>query len=120
MAYQIQMGDDGIVRIGFPGGVLEHDEVDDFVREFTVYLDAATPETPLRALIMADRPSKKLSSKTRKALADLNCDPRLGKSATVGMDRYTRVLVGFMLKATGRDNICLFETEEKALVWLQE
>jgi hypothetical protein len=120
MPYQIQMGEDGILRIGFAGGILEHDEVDDFVRSFTAYLDTTTPEAPLCALMIVSQPGVKLLSKTRKALADLNLDPRLGKAATVGVDRYTRVLVGFILKATGRDNIRFFETEEKALAWLRE
>jgi hypothetical protein len=44
----------------------------------------------------------------------------LGKAATIGVDRYTRVLIGFVLKATGRDNIRLFDTEEQALAWLRE
>jgi len=30
-----------------------------------------------------------------------------------------RVLVSFVLKATRRDNIRFFETEEEALAWLQ-
>ncbi len=120
MPYQIQMENDGILRVGFLGGTLERDEVDDFVRDFHVYLDVATPEAPLRTLTIADQSGAKLSSKTRKAFADLNADPRLGKSATVGIDRYTRVLVGFVLKATGRDNIRFFDTEEKALTWLRE
>lgn len=120
MPYQIQMRDDGIVRINFANGALQHDEVDDFVRDFHVYLDAATPETPLRTLTISDQSGTKLSSKIRKAFADLNTDPRLGKSATVGLDRYVRVLVGFVLKATRRDNIRFFDTEENALAWLQE
>lgn len=120
MPYRIQMGDDGILRVDFAGGSLERDEVDAFIREFTVYLDAATPEAPLRMLTIANQSGAKLSSKTRKAFADLNSDPRLGKAATVGVDRYTRVLVGFVLKATGRDNIRFFETEEQALAWLRE
>jgi hypothetical protein len=120
MPYQIRMGDDGILRIGFIGGTLERDEVEDFVRDFHVYLDAVTPEAPLRTLTIADQSGAKLSSQVRKAFSDLNSDPRLGKSATIGVDRYTRVLIGFVLKATGRDNIRFFDTEEKALAWLRE
>ena len=120
MPYQIQMGDDGILRVSFGDTVLEREEVDDFVRDFHVYLDAATPEAPLRTLTIAGQAGAKLSSKVRKAFSDLNGDPRLGKAATIGVDRYTRVLIGFVLKATRRDNIRLFENEEKALVWLRE
>ncbi len=120
MPYQLQMGDDGILRINFVGGALESDEIDDFVRAFSVYLEAATPEAPLRTLTITEHAGAKLSPKTRKMFATLNHDPRLGKSATVGVDRYTRVLVGFVLKATGRDNIRFFETEAQALAWLRE
>jgi hypothetical protein len=120
MPYQIQMGDDGILRVDFAGGVLEREEVDDFVRDFYVHLDATTPEAPLRTLTVVGQAGTKLSSKVRKAFSDLNGDPRLGKAATIGVDRYTRVLIGFVLKATGRDNIRLFDTEEQALAWLRE
>ena len=120
MPYRIQMDDDGILRIDFVDGVLEREEVDDFVRDFHIHLDAATPEAPLRTLTVAGQSGVKLSSKVRKAFSDLNGDPRLGKSATIGVDRYTRVLIGFVLKATGRDNIRFFETEAQALAWLRE
>lgn len=119
MPYQIKMRDDGILRINFAGGTLEHDRIDDFVRDLNVYLDAVTPEVPLRILALTDRSDVKLSSKTRKAFANINLDPRIGKTATAGMNRYVRVLVSFVLKATGRDNIRFFETEEEALTWLQ-
>lgn len=120
MPYKMRMGDDEILRVDFAGGVLERDEVDDFVRDFRIYLDAATPEAPLRTLTFADQSGANLPSKTRRAFADLNLDPRLGKSATLGINRYTRVLIGFVLKATGRDNIRFFDTEEDALAWLRE
>lgn len=120
MPYQMQMGDDGILRVDFAGSVLEREEVDDFVRDFRVYLDTATLEAPLRTLTVAGQSGIKLSPKVRKAFADLNADPRLGKAATIGIDRYTRVLIGFVLKATGRDNIHFFDTEAKALAWLRE
>jgi hypothetical protein len=120
MPYQLQMGDDGILRIGFAGGTLERDEVEEFVRDFQDHLAAATPAAPLCTLTVAGQSGTKLSAKARKAFFELNGDPRLGKSATVGVDRYTRVLIGFMLKATRRDNIRLFDTEEEALAWLRE
>ncbi|MFN2108311.1 MAG: hypothetical protein ACK2UI_01495 [Anaerolineae bacterium] len=120
MPYQMQMKEKGILRIDFTGTTLERDEVDDFLRDFHTYLDVATPEAPLSTLTIADQSGSRFPSKMRKAFFDLNSDPRLGKSATVGVDRYTRVLLDFMLKATKRDNIRLFDTEEEALAWLKE
>lgn len=120
MPYQIQLIEAGIVRISFPGGSLEHEEVEDFMRDFRVYLDDATPEAPMNVMTIVGQQGAKLPSKTRKAFTDLNADKRLGKAATLGVDRYARVLIGFMLKATGRDNIRFFDTEEQALAWLRE
>ncbi len=118
MPYQMLMCEDGIVKISFDGG-LERDELDQFVDDVTRYLESATPEAPLRTLAIADQTGMKFSPAVRKAFTNLNADPRLGKCATVGVDRYMRVLVGFILKATRRDNIRFFDSEELALVWLQ-
>jgi hypothetical protein len=45
-------------------------------------------------------------------------DPRVGRSAMVGTSPYFRVLVGFILKATGRDDVRLFALLDEALDWL--
>ncbi|MEJ5309521.1 MAG: hypothetical protein WHX52_07090 [Anaerolineae bacterium] len=120
MPYQMQLIEPGIVRISFSGGSLGADELDDFIRDFHGYLDATTPEAPINILTIVEAPGAKLASKTRKAFTNLNADKRVGKAATLGVDRYARVLIGFMLKATGRDNIRFFDTEEQALAWLRE
>lgn len=120
MPYQIQLLEEGLVRISFPGGSLESDEVENFMQDFRVYLEAAAPEAPLNIMTIVGQEGAKLPSKTRKAFTDLNADKRVGKAATLGVDRYARVLIGFMLKATGRDNIRFFDTEEQALAWLRE
>ncbi len=117
MPYQMQMREDGILQIRFIG-VLESADLPQFISEFNRYLEAATPEKPLRTLSKADQPGMKYSPAVRKAFADMNSDPRLGKSATIGVDRYTRVLAGFVLKATGRENIRFFDAEELAVAWL--
>ncbi|HOU12581.1 MAG TPA: hypothetical protein PKZ84_05655 [Anaerolineae bacterium] len=118
MPYQMTMREDGILKIVFEGA-LERNELEQFVGDFTHYLESATPEAPLRTLTTTDQVGQKVSSVVRKAFANLNADPRLGKSATVGLDRYLRVLVGFVLKATGRNNIRFFDSEELAVVWLK-
>jgi hypothetical protein len=118
MPYQLQMKEDGILWIGLDE-LLEED-VESFIRDFTAYLEAATAEKPLRTYTVNTSPTIKYPTAIRKMFATLNSDARLGKSATVGINRYARVLVGFVLKATGRDNIGFFDSEEEALAWLKE
>jgi hypothetical protein len=118
MAYKMWMRDDGILRIQLDDDLVN--ELDKFTQEFTTYLDAATEKSPLYTFTTSSGSGGKLPSAVRKMFAELNRDPRLGKSATIGLDRYTRVLAGFVLKATGRNNIRFFDTEEEALAWLKE
>ena len=117
MAHNVIMGDDDILRIQFEGDIGK-EEIEAFLEDYLPYLEAASKENPLRVLALPAIGSNKFSSHARKTLARLNNDPRLGKSATIGVNRYTRVLVSFVLKATGRDNIAFFDTEEEALAWL--
>lgn len=118
MEYELDMGDDGILRLAFIG---DPDEaiMQPFVRDFTPFLEAATAEKPL--LVLADSgQSGKYPPAVRKLFADMNRDPRIGKAAVVGASRYTRVMAGFVLKAARRDNIRFFDREEDARAWLKE
>ncbi|MBN1179058.1 MAG: STAS/SEC14 domain-containing protein [Anaerolineae bacterium] len=119
MGHEVYMGEDGILRVRFIGDIGEQ-EITAFLAEFTPYLEASTPERPLRVLALPAPTPAKFSSHARKVLASLNTNPKLGKSATVDTQRYTRVLLSFVLKATGRSNIAIFNTEEEALAWLQK
>lgn len=118
MAYELDMGKDGILRLAFIG---DPDEalMQAFLQDFTPLLEAATAEKPLLILADSNR-SGRYPSAVRKIFADMNRDPRIGKAAVVGAGRYTRVMTGIILKATRRDNIHFFDTEAEARAWLKE
>ena len=117
MTYKLEMGEDGILRLSFAGQV-GTEEMEAFRQDFLPYLEAATDESPLLVLSNAQGDTK-YSSGARKIFMQLNRDSRIGKAATVGTGRYTRVLARFVLKATGRDNIGFFDTQEEAVAWLK-
>ncbi len=117
MTHEIEMRDDGILRMALIGDVGKED-MEVFLKDYVPFLEAATEAEPLAVLVDSVR-SGKLSSKARKAFAGMNRDPRLGKVANVRSGRYTRVLIGWVLKATGRDNLRFFDSEEEALAWLK-
>ena len=118
MTYQLEMGDDGILRLSFSGQI-GTEEMEAFRQDFMPFLEAATDESPVLVLSGAHGDTK-YSSGARKIFMQLNRDPRIGKAATVGTARYTRVLARFVLKATGRDNIGFFDTQEEAVAWLKD
>lgn len=117
MAYELRMGDDGILRLVGTGD-LDEEIAEAVMKDLASFLEAATMERPLLLLSDVSR-SGKVSSRARSLLADLARDPRLGKNAILGGGRYNRVLASFINKATGQDNIRFFDSEEEALVWLK-
>ncbi len=115
MTHDIKMRDDGILQLDTHTGVTET-----LLQDFISFLETATEEKPLAIFVRATGPTGKYSSAIRQTFARLMRDPRLGQVAVVGGGRrYTRVMVGFLLKATGRDNIRFFDSEEEAVVWLK-
>lgn len=118
MAYQLRMDDDGILWIVIEGD-FDEQAAEASTREMEPFLTAATEAQPLRMLSDV-RKAGKLSSKARRTIAAGGQDPRTGRNAVLGVSRYARVLVGFLSKASGQDNIRFFDSEAEALAWLKE
>jgi hypothetical protein len=116
MAHELGMGDDGILRVVLIG-YMGKEEAEAFVEDTLPFRETVTEAEPLRVLWDASQAGK-TSWAGRKAYNKLNSDRRVGKVAAVGANRYTRVLGSFVLKATGRDNIHFFDSEEEAMAWL--
>jgi hypothetical protein len=118
MAYKVHMGQDGILRIEVIGDFGDRDS-EESTREMVSFLEAATPDKPL--LMLSDvSQAGKLSAGARRTIAQQGQDPRMGRNAVLGVSRYARVMVSFLSKASGHDNIRFFDDEEKALAWLKE
>ncbi len=119
MAYKVDMRDDRILKITF-NGLVNGDDMAAYMQAFHTYRTRATDEHPLQFLVVGTD-VEKVSSSARKALIDMfrEPDPLAGETAIVGGSRYVRVLVGFVMKATGKKDMRLFGTEDEALAWLQ-
>lgn len=117
MAHKISMREDGVLWLAQIGDV-DEDDMDAFLKDLMPFLEASTEANPLLILSDTSRTGK-LSASARKLLAGIGSDPRLSKTAIVGSGRYTRVLVSFINKAAGRNNIRFFDSEEEALAWLK-
>jgi hypothetical protein len=117
MAHELQMGDDSILRMALIGNVSGED-MEALLKDIQPFFEAVTEAEPLCLLVDSSR-SGKTSATARKAYVELNRDHRLKKSAVLGANRYSRVLGSFILKATGRDNVRFFDSEEEAIAWLK-
>ncbi len=117
MAYELHMGDDGILRVRHIGD-FSKEEVEAYLKEVMPFLEAAQPK-PLCVLV-DHRQAGKIRSAARKALREVARKNKGGKVALLGASPYIRVLVSFMQKATGGESIRICDSEEEALVWLRE
>ncbi len=118
MAHKLYMDDDGILRMGFIGDV-DLEAVTAWHKDVMPFIEAVDEETGLDLLIDASREGK-MSRVARRTFTKVNDDQRLKKIAVVNINRFNRVMAIFIMKATGRNNICFFDTDEEALVWLKE
>ena len=117
MAHELDLIEEGIVRLAFIGDITDAD-VDAFLQGFLPFMEATTTDHPLGLLIDASRDGKMVPS-ARRNFTDLNKDPRLGYIAISNINRFNRVVATFIMKATGRNNIRFFDSEAAALAWLQ-
>jgi hypothetical protein len=117
MSFEIKMGPEGILRIILSGN-MDNGMVENFRREYSPYINAATPENPLHNLFFM-QDLENISSTIRHYLMDLNQDSRYGLSAYVKPSRRAKILGQLILKATQRENIHFFDQESEALEWLQ-
>jgi hypothetical protein len=118
MGYELKMGDDGILRLSFIGDIGLED-VDRYAQELAPYLEAASETDKLRMISYSGREGK-FSADARRRFTEMNQDPRVGRVAVLGGNRFTRVMATIILKATGRHNIRFFDSETEALSWLNE
>lgn len=118
MAHEMHMGDDGILRVKFSGD-FEEGDVAAYMKDFSPFLEAATEK--VHFLVDVSEVGK-ASGAARRTFAEIFQEPHplTGNSALIGVSRYLRVLIGFVLKATGATNLRIFDSEEEALAWLQE
>ena len=76
---------------------------------------------PGQVLVLNDLTAAgKASSGARKIFAQLLQSDRIARHAFVGMRTLTRVIVSFLVRASGAENAMFFATEEQALKWLRE
>lgn len=115
MPFEVKMGHDGILRIFLPGD-LDHVIIDRLDRDLAPYVEASTPDKPLKQMMYFQQIGH-ISSDLRRYLSNLNEDKRIGKTAYIKPSPRARVLAQFINKATRRENIATFNQENEALRW---
>ncbi len=119
MAYEVEILDGGILRVAFTGHI-EAEDMAGYSRAYEEMRDTAQDVDKIHFLVDVSEAGKG-SAAARRAMTEWfrAPDPQAGKTAIVGANRYMRVLTSFVIKATGKKDMRLFDSAEDALVWLR-
>ena len=116
--YKVCKGDDGIIR-GILLGVHEKRDAESIIKEIT---DLSEEKGKARVLIDLSKTERGTLGARKVHLNNIKVQPpTFEKLALFGANTTNKVMVNFIVKATGRKNkIKYFKTEEEALRWLRE
>jgi len=107
---------EGIIRTRSQGDFEEADAR----RQMAEILEIAESR-PGKVLVLNDlTEAGKASSGARKVYAQMLESDKFARHAFVGMRTLTRVIVSFLVRASGAENARFFASEEEALKWLKE
>jgi hypothetical protein len=115
-AYQVWWDEkEGILRNRSTGDFEEED-----ARRQVAELLSVAQSRPGQVLVLNDlTQAGKASSGARKLYAQVLRSEEFAKHAFVGMRTVTRVIVSFIVRASGAENARFFATQEEALRWLK-
>jgi hypothetical protein len=116
MAHELHLEGERVLRLVFVGDT-DRRGVEKLVADFAPFLEQVTVENPL-LILWDDTRGGKATFDVRKVYAEFNRDPRIGRVAIFGAQRYGQLLGEFVLKLTGRDNVHFFDNEAAARAWL--
>ncbi|MBP6471053.1 MAG: STAS/SEC14 domain-containing protein [Chloroflexi bacterium] len=117
MAHLFEMQDNGILHITVSGDFNE-DDLDDYLTQLRSYIDPLAEDDRLLSFLDASTVGH-VSPQVRRAVGDFVKDPRFGNTAVYGTNRFVKVLIDFVLRASGRDHVRYFTNRDEALIWLE-
>ena len=117
MGYKIEQITDRIIGIDFIGDFTAEDVVN-HVLEMDPILDRLSLAGQKAQFLIRTASLGKISLEGRRSFAERNGDPRVGKTAVIGVNRLLKIVAQFVTVASGKNNIRFFDDEENAIKWL--
>ena len=108
---------DGLVLIKV-WGIHEKKDAEEFKKIAEEFLDKFPEVNPAKMLVDCSEQGK-MNYETRKIYTEAFKLPRPAFVAIYWKNTLVRITAGFLLAASGRQNVKLFENKEKALKWLR-
>ncbi len=117
MAHTFELQANGLLYVRVSGSFAET-ELDDYLTQLRSYLEPLGADDRLCSLMDATE-LESVSPEVRRAVTDFVRDPRFGKTAVLGTSRFVKVLIDFLMRASGRNHMRYFTDKAQAIAWLE-
>jgi hypothetical protein len=116
MAHTLEKGQDGILYVTISGEFTE-EELHAYILDLNAQLEPLGEGERLLSFIDTTELGQ-VNPNLRRTVGDVMDDPRLGKTAVLGNSRVVKVMIDFVLRASGRSHMRYFTDRDEALAWL--
>ncbi len=116
MAYTLHIDEEGILQVNMTDEFREED-LEAYLADISAILDDVPEGGNIKTFINTldlDRVNPNL----RRSVGDYLENPKFGKTAVLGKSRVVKVMIDFVLKASGRSHMKYFTDQDKANEWL--
>ena len=118
MAYTLNQGDDSILQVTISGEFTE-EELEKYMQDLDEIL-AEVPDNERLKSFIDTTDLGRVNPNLRRTVGDFLDNPKLGDTAVLGSSRVVKVMIDFVLKASGRHHMKYFTDRDKAMNWLKE
>ena len=117
MAYSLNLDEEGILNVTINGEFTE-DQLSSYIHDLNEIVSGVPAGQNLKSFIDTTELGR-VNPNLRRMTGDIMDDPRLGATAVLGNSRVVKVMIDFVLKASGRDHMHYFTNRNEALSWLK-
>lgn len=116
MSYTINKDDNGILQVVISGDFTE-EELITYMHDISEIM-ADLPEDEKIQTFIDTTELGRVNPNLRRSVGDFLDDQRFGKTAVLGSNRVVKVMIDFVLKASGRQHMKYFTDRNEAETWL--
>jgi hypothetical protein len=116
MAYSLHIDEEGILQVTMSDDFTE-DELKSYMKELDEIL-ATIPDGEKLKTFIDTSDLGRVNPNLRRSVGDFMDTPKFGKTAVFGNSRVVKVMIDFVLKASGRHHMKYFTDQDEATTWL--
>lgn len=117
MAYTLQTDDDGILQVTIAGNFTQ-EELSAYMDDISGIMLNVPDDTKLRSFIDTTDLGR-VNPNLRRTVGNFMDNPKFGRTAVLGNSRVVKVMIDFVLKASGRHHMQYFTDRDEATTWLK-